>query len=139
MENIMSEEQRQRGYETAIELLIHEGSLTWNRYNVYLVANSVILASIGILESANNDTLVLSICLTTVGIILCIAWYLLTLRGFDRCNHYYKIAISLENPQVEVLRSPENVSIVSKLGNHRRLSLITICIFFAPYIAFLFI
>ena len=134
---MLNDEKEQKGYEASITLLMHESSLTWNRYNVYLAANSVLLASIGILKTSNMDAVLYSVCLTVIGIALCIIWSLLTLRGFDRCDHYFKISRSLENPEVKVLNMLEELSFAGKLGNHKWLSLITISIFLVPYFVFL--
>ena len=36
------------GYQVAVSLWIHEGELIWSKFNALLVANSIILAAIGV-------------------------------------------------------------------------------------------
>ena len=85
------------GYQTILNLYIYEGNLTWNRYNVMLVANSILIASIGILFSNLSDHSVMILVLIVAGITLCCFWYSLTQQGFKTCKHYYWSAIDFEN------------------------------------------
>jgi hypothetical protein len=84
------------GYQAILNLYMHEGNLLWNRYNVMLVANSVMIAIIGILFSnipANKWLLVL---LIVCGAVLSVFWFSLTNQGFWTCRHYYWAAIDIE-------------------------------------------
>ena len=83
-------------YQTATQLLIHEGSLVWNRFSVFLVANSVVIAAMGVLLRADAGAVLFSACFLALGLCSCVFWYLLTVRGFHRCGHYHEILVGLE-------------------------------------------
>jgi hypothetical protein len=94
------------GYQTVLNLYIYEGNLTWNRYNVMLVANSIMIAGIFLLLSNISSFKLLSIFLSIAGFILCVFWYKLTSQGFWNCKHYYWSAIDIEN---RYLKHPSNI------------------------------
>jgi hypothetical protein len=64
-----------------------------------LVANSVIIAVIGAMLSGGNLDLIppLIVSLAVLGFVLCIAWILITARGFGYLTYWYRCAIELEN------------------------------------------
>src|SRR5216117_444096 len=80
-------ERAQIGYQAAISLWIHEGGLIWSKFNALLVANSIILASIGLTLSASNSTAALAEIflkgMPIAGVVLCILWMSLTRRSFE--------------------------------------------------------
>ena len=84
------------GYQTAIELWAHSGDEVWARFNVMLVANSIIIAIIGFLLTADQIPIAIAIILPIVGIILCILWVIMMKRGFDYQLYYLLAARELE-------------------------------------------
>ena len=70
------------GYEVAVNLWTYQGSLIWNRFNIMLTANSVIVSVIGLLLSSDADLTVFAVLLPIVGLLLCLVWTLLAARGF---------------------------------------------------------
>lgn len=61
-----------------------------------LVANSIILAIIGLVVTSEHARLSISFVMSIVGLILCAAWFLITKRGFDYQDYYVKSARELE-------------------------------------------
>ena len=99
-------------YEIAIQMLNQETNMVWNRYNVFLVANSIIIAATGMLVTTGNkgETSFLKGIvyvypwLVISGIILCLCWGILTLYGFLVCSGYSTIACELEkNREIRIL------------------------------------
>jgi hypothetical protein len=83
-------------YEAAISLWTYEGQMIWARYNAMLIANSVVLAAIG-LTAGNQDTaLVFRAGLPVAGILLCLLWWSLLARGFDYYAYWILSARELE-------------------------------------------
>jgi hypothetical protein len=84
------------GYQVAVGLWIYEGDENWARFNVMLVANSIILGVIGLVVTSAQPKLSISFLMSIVGLILCVSWSLITKRGFDYQNYYVKSARELE-------------------------------------------
>jgi len=84
------------GYQAAIQLWTYEGGQNWARFNVMLVANSIIIAVLGLAITSANPSTAISVVLSVVGVILCIAWFLITKRGFDYQKYYVLSARELE-------------------------------------------
>ena len=74
------------GYQVATNLWVYEGTTFWSKFNALLVANSIVLGSIGLSMTTSRHVVVLSIGMPIVGIFLCGFWLLLAKRSFD----YYK-------------------------------------------------
>jgi hypothetical protein len=68
----------------------------WSRYNAMLVANSVILAAIGLTGDATERSFALDVGLPLVGILLCLLWVSLVARGFDYFAYWILSARELE-------------------------------------------
>jgi hypothetical protein len=81
-------------YETAVMLWVHEGQMIWSRYNAMLVANSVVLAAIGL--TIGDSSLLLRLGLPIAGIVLCIAWLALLMRSNDLQRYWVYSARELE-------------------------------------------
>jgi len=85
------------GYQVAVSLWTYEGEQNWARFNVMLVANSIIIAVLGLAATSqlsNQGSLgPLSVVLSVVGLLLSAAWFLITVRGFD----YQKYSVHHEN------------------------------------------
>ncbi len=84
------------GYQAAVDLWTYEGEQNWARFNVMLVANSVIIAAVTLVLTSENPLRLLSTVLAIVGLILCFAWFLVTKRGFDYQDYYILSARELE-------------------------------------------
>lgn len=96
------------GYQVAVGFWHYQGNLNWNRFNVMLVAHSVIASVIGVVFASQHPlpdiSLVSMMLLAAVGMILCIAWVLLTARGFDYHAYWGLWAVELEHQLSEALR-----------------------------------
>ena len=90
------------GYNAAINLWIYEGQTAWARFNVMLVAHSIILALLGF-STTNANAPLTSLVLPVMGILLCLAWWLLMKRAFDYYFYWIWSARELE------ARFPSNV------------------------------
>ena len=84
------------GYQAAVDLWTYEGEQNWARFNVMLVANSIIIAVLGLSVTGPNGSPSISIVLSIVGLILCISWFIITKRGFDYQTYYVLSARELE-------------------------------------------
>ena len=84
-----------RAYEIAVNICICEAELCWSRFNAMLVANSVILAMLGLGSERSNFALIAYI-LPMIGIVLCLCWRALMRRGFDYHRYYLLSARELE-------------------------------------------
>jgi hypothetical protein len=84
------------GYQVAIEMWAHSGEEVWARFNVMLVANSIIIAVVGVALTSQRALPALTVLLPVVGIILCLLWLILMKRGFDYQIYYILSASELE-------------------------------------------
>jgi hypothetical protein len=84
------------GYEAAVQLWTYEGEQNWARFNVMLLANSVLIGALAILLTSPSSSSPLSHIFAVAGIIVCIAWFLITKRGFDYQTYYVLSARELE-------------------------------------------
>ncbi|MCE5250269.1 hypothetical protein LLG96_08620 [bacterium] len=84
------------GYQVAVSLWTSESEQTWARFNVMIVANSIILAIIGLVVTSEHAMLSISFVMSIVGIIMCIMWLFITKRGFDYQDYYVNSARELE-------------------------------------------
>jgi len=107
-------------YRAALDLLMHEGTLLWNRFNVFLVANSIMIAALSALISSSRHCTVFVSTLCLAGTGLSIVWLAVNIQGFRQCRGYWDIAHSTEKDhlpqQVDFLQeiaswSPKNVLI----------------------------
>lgn len=64
------------GYQVATSLWVYEGETLWSKFNALLVANSIILGSIGLSMTASSRLVLFSVGMPIVGIILCGLWFL---------------------------------------------------------------
>ncbi|MBI3241633.1 MAG: hypothetical protein HYZ49_05000 [Chloroflexi bacterium] len=81
-------------YQSAIDMASHEGDGVWARFNVILVANSILLLALttATRQLPENWDAILSL----AGIVLCIMWLLLMKRGFTYETYYVITARVLE-------------------------------------------
>jgi hypothetical protein len=91
-----------KAYQIILELYKLEGNITWSRYNVMLVANSIILGGIALLLQGSH--LFLPLVLMFGGFLTCILWHRLTTIGFGMFYHYFKTACEHEEKLQEADR-----------------------------------
>ena len=81
-------------YQGAIDMATHEGDAVWVRFNVVLVANSIIL--LALTTGQNSIVPYFDKLLSIGGIILCVMWLMLMKRGFTYEVYYVVAARVLE-------------------------------------------
>jgi hypothetical protein len=91
------EEDTRTAYEVAAGLYMAENQLTWDRFNVMLVANSVVLAGAGVAGDEDNLFRPAVVSLPIIGILLCIMWVLMMDRGFRYHDHWRDSAELIED------------------------------------------
>jgi hypothetical protein len=84
------------GYQVAVDLWISQTNLNWDRFGTMLVANSILLALVGPSFAAQHPVPPSTVALSTVGLFLCVAWFLLTVRGYDYHRYWSRSARELE-------------------------------------------
>ena len=86
------------GYSTAIALWAYEGNTIWAKFTAMVYANTILLATLGLVITSNRSAqlVVLRIALAALGLGLCIAWVLLTVRSFDFYKYWILSARELE-------------------------------------------
>ena len=84
------------GYQVAVDLWTYQGKINWDRYNVMLVANSIIAALIGVVFPSHHQFPGLMIVLAVAALLLCLCWVLVTARGFDHHTYWGFCAWELE-------------------------------------------
>lgn len=102
------------GYQVAVDLLIAEGEGIWSRFNVMLLANSIILAIIGLALTSESTSPVFDIYLPFIGITLCIWWFFLINRSYSYRDYFIHTARELEQQylasSVKILSCGEFIS-----------------------------
>ena len=89
-------------YQIAVQMLNTENNMVWNRYNVFLVANSIIISTIGIIAAFGDNTnslpwtIYLFPVLAISVMIICLFWGILSLYGFYVCSGYTSIVRAIE-------------------------------------------
>lgn len=106
-----TEEDVRAGYHAALTLWTYEGQLIWTRYSAMLVANSIAITAIGLSLTADRKPTEFVVVMCLAGFTFCLAWFLLTKRGFD----YYRYWI-LSAREVEEEHLADSVKIVSRGG-----------------------
>jgi hypothetical protein len=81
------------GYQVAVDLTIKEEKLFWDQFNALLVANSILIIAISSVicrDCSYQKDLISDLpwFLATIGVVLCVLWYLLTVRR-DKYRLYY--------------------------------------------------
>ena len=86
----------QYGYMAAITLWTYEGNQIWSKFTAMVYANTIIFTILGLVITSDKNFPVLQWGLPFIGMILCIAWFLLTKRGFEYYRHWILSARELE-------------------------------------------
>lgn len=89
-------ENARMGYQMAIGMWAHCGDEVWSRFNVMLVAHSVIVAVIGSAILNKNPSMTLAIVLSITGLLFCILWAIMMERAFAYQNYFLFSARELE-------------------------------------------
>ncbi len=84
------------GYQAAVSLWISENQHNWSRFNIVMVANSLLLTIEGILLGSQGHSDTLAVGLPCVGLGLCFVWYLQSVRGFAYMHYFLKSAREYE-------------------------------------------
>jgi hypothetical protein len=84
------------GYQVAVNLWTFQSSLNWGRFNAMLTANSIIAAVIGIVLFNSSSLIILRILLPVVGLVFCMFWVILMVRGRDYHRYWISQACELE-------------------------------------------
>lgn len=74
-------------YSSAINLMNHEGDLVWSRFNVFILANTILFILIGELLKTNNKQMSILV-VSFVGLILTFLWLISTVRGFEAIEYW---------------------------------------------------
>ncbi|MGB3477835.1 MAG: hypothetical protein WBB67_01600 [bacterium] len=82
------------GYQIATTLWTTDGQAVWSKFNAMLLANSILIASIGFF--INSQQYFLSIYMSIAGLVLCLLWYFIIKRGFDYYKYWIFSARELE-------------------------------------------
>ncbi len=90
-------ENARTGYQAAVSLWTYEGAAIWARYNAMLVANSIVMAVIGLALTSDDSEPELAVVMSFAGMILCGAWAALNWRGFDYHQRWIDNARKLES------------------------------------------
>jgi len=123
-DNIIDNDSPLVGYQAAIDLWIYMGNQGWDRFNVMLTANAIIIASIGIAMTSNQKlSPTFSIILSVAGFILCLLWISLMMRSSELADYFTLTAREIE----EKYLSP-TISTVSRGGKLSNGNSITITI-----------
>lgn len=91
-------ENAQIGYDVAMATCQWEGELIWSKFNAMLVANSVVLAILGltITYTGTRQLNLVTVVISIAGIVLSLLWGLLTRRGFYNYKYWIRCARELE-------------------------------------------
>jgi hypothetical protein len=93
------------GYEKAVDMWLYEVQAIWSRFNIFLLANSIVLAiAIDLGESAEEASYVsssLRFLVPLLGLVMCGIWQVLTLRGFDYHDYWIRVARQLEQDYLD--------------------------------------
>ena len=96
MTNNIELENARIGYQAVVSLWVYEGSLIWARFNAMLVANGIILATIGVILSSDRVPPELVIAPSVLGFFLCVVWSVMVALGFDWYKYWIWSARELE-------------------------------------------
>ena len=97
------DEEKLEGLHTALKLYDHSGQVTWSRYNIMLLANSLIVTSISMLIASANSGRVLILAMSLIGCVFCFVWSVISKRGFDYHNYYLFAARNLYGSQRDAI------------------------------------
>jgi len=100
-------------YRAALSLWAYEGNTIWAKLAAMVYANTILLATLGLIitSSRSRELFVLRVAIAVLGLGLCIAWLLLTVRSFDYHSYWILSAREIEerhlSPAATVSRGAE--------------------------------
>ncbi|CAD6491838.1 MAG: hypothetical protein ANIMEMIM_00228 [Candidatus Argoarchaeum ethanivorans] len=110
------------GYQVATNLWTYEGGTLWSKFNAFLVANSIVLASIALSMTVSSRLAVFSIGMPVVGIILCGFWFLLIKRSFE--FYIYWIFSAREIEEQHLSEPVQTISRGGKFADGKKVEII---------------
>jgi hypothetical protein len=83
-------------YQVAASLYMQENAITWSRFNIMVAASSIIITATGV--AANNEANLywLARVLPIAGLVLCLIWWMMMMRGFAYHNIWRDSASKIE-------------------------------------------
>jgi hypothetical protein len=86
------------GYTNAINLWTYEGNSFWNKISAMITTNAIIFATIGIILTVSrwHDLWGLIPILSSLGIFLCVCWFIIIRRSFIYYNYWIISSRNLE-------------------------------------------
>lgn len=94
-------------YRSAINLMNHEGDLIWSRFNVFILANTVLFLLLGELIRIDNKHISILV-VSVVGFILTFLWLISTARGFEAMEYW---ACSIRETEEAILGKDPVISL----------------------------
>ena len=82
-------------YKLAVELIRDENKLTWERFKLFFVINSALLAAIGYLK---HDWPWWPLPIASLGIVMCIVWWAVSAKNAAYSEYWTQRARELEPP-----------------------------------------
>jgi hypothetical protein len=92
-------ENARTGYQVAVNLWVYEGTTIWAKFTAMVYANTILLATLGLLITSNraSELALFRIALAGLGLSLCASWIFLTVRSFATYKYWIFSARELEN------------------------------------------
>jgi len=104
----MNQDEAREGYRTAIQLISHDAKNIWDSFRSILAANAVLIGLAGAVLKLYPSAKLLTGIVAFLGLIVCIAWILITIRNFAHYKYcfawarkYEKVALGSEDHIVQ--------------------------------------
>ena len=94
------------GYRAALQMVSHESKVAWDSFRALLAANTVLVGLIGAILKLYPNFSALKLALEIAGLVICIAWALITARSFDYYKYWFAWARKYEK---DALASEKNM------------------------------
>ena len=93
----MDEAQAREGYRAAIQMISHDAKMIWDSFRALLGANTVLVGLAGTVLKAYPEFRSLTIILAGLGIVVAVAWALITARSFAYYHYCFAWARKYES------------------------------------------
>jgi hypothetical protein len=94
------------GYQAAVSLMTFEGNLVWTRYGLMVLVHTIILTAIGLTSGTSQPARTITLgCLSLVGLVLCVVWWLVNDIGFRYFFYWLFSARELEEQYLRPART----------------------------------
>ncbi len=114
-------ENKKSGYETAIKLTDKTARTIWSVYTALLASNAFLLSFAAFIAPALSSGGSLVRLVGLLGALICIAWFLITMRNFDFYKYYFAWARKYEEEafgeDVTMIRSGESFARGNEANN----------------------